>query len=128
MVRTCRRAANIDFDLSYDQLQEYLDPFYRSYKCADDRMFNIVCPSHRNHARRCLEVLGLYEEVMAEGMPEVSDLHLPVSEWEGESSLGVYPLPKRWADIISAKIKLVMRTKTSSVLIFIHSNLIVVKL
>ena len=31
-----RRAANIDFDLSYDQLQEYLDPFYRSYKCADD--------------------------------------------------------------------------------------------
>ena len=109
-----RRAANIDFDLSYDQLQEYLDPFYRSYKCADDRMFYIVCPSHRNHARRCLKVLGLYEEVMAEGMPEVSDLHLPVSEWEGESSLGVYPLPKRWADIISAKIKLVMRTKTSS--------------
>ncbi|MDA9918934.1 CoA transferase [Porticoccaceae bacterium] len=109
-----RRASNIDFDLSYEQLQEYLDPFYRTYKCADGRMFYIVCPSHRNHARRCLEVLGLYEEVMAEGMPEVTDLHLPVSEWEGESSLGVYPLPKCWADIISAKIKLVMRTKTSS--------------
>ena len=109
-----RRAEGIEFDLSYDELQEYLDPFYRTYECADGRMFYIVCPSHRNHARRCLEVLGLYEEVMAEGMPEVVDLHLPVSEWEGESSLGVYPLPKRWADIISAKIKLVMKTKTSS--------------
>ncbi len=109
-----RQANNIDFDLSYTDLQEYLDPFYRTYQCADGRMFYIVCPSHRNHARRCLEVLGLYEEVMAEGMPEVTDLHLPVTEWEGESSLGVYPLPKRWADIISAKIKLVMLTRTSS--------------
>jgi crotonobetainyl-CoA:carnitine CoA-transferase CaiB-like acyl-CoA transferase len=109
-----RQVNNIDFDLSYTDLQEYLDPFYRTYQCADGRMFYIVCPSHRNHARRCLEVLGLYEEVMAEGMPEVTDLHLPVTEWEGESSLGVYPLPKRWADIISAKIKLVMLTKTSS--------------
>ncbi len=109
-----RRANNIELDLSYTDLQEYLDPFYRTYECADGRMFYIVCPSHRNHARRCLEALGLYEEVMAEGMPEVADLHLPVTEWEGESSLGVYPLPKRWADIISAKIKLVMKTKTSS--------------
>lgn len=109
-----RREANIDCDLSYEALQEYLDPFYRTYECADGRMFYVVCPSHRNHARRCLEVLGLYEEVMAEGMPEVADLHLPVSEWQGESSLGVYPLPKRWAEIIAAKIKLVMLTKTSS--------------
>ena len=109
-----RRANNIDFDLGYRELQEYLDPFYRTYECADGRMFYVVCPSHRNHARRCLEVLGLYEEVMAEGMPDVDDLHLPVTEWEGESSLGVYPLPKRWADIIAAKIKLVMLTKTST--------------
>ncbi|MGB0668835.1 MAG: CoA transferase [Porticoccaceae bacterium] len=109
-----RREAKLDFDLSYEELQEYLDPFYRTYECADGRLFYIVCPSHRNHARRCLEVLGLYQEVMAEGMPEVTDLHLPVSEWEGETSLGVYPLPKHWAEIIAAKIKLVMRTKTSS--------------
>ena len=87
-----RRANNIDFDLSYEDLQEYLDPFYRTYECSDGRMFYVVCPSHRNHARRCLEVLGLYQEVMAEGMPEVTDLHMPVSEWEGDSSLGVYPL------------------------------------
>lgn len=109
-----RRANNIEFDLSYEDLQEYLDPFYRTYECADERMFYVVCPSHRNHARRCLEALGLYDELLAEGMPEVTDLHLPLSEWESETSLGVYPLPKRWADIISAKMKLVMLTKTSS--------------
>jgi crotonobetainyl-CoA:carnitine CoA-transferase CaiB-like acyl-CoA transferase len=109
-----RRANGIEFDLSYEQLQEYLDPFYRTYECADGRMFYVVCPSHRNHARRCLEALGLYDELLAEGMPEVEDLHLPISEWEGETSLGVYPLPKKWADTISAKMKLVMLTKTSS--------------
>ena len=109
-----RRENNIEFDLSYEELQAYLDPFYRSYECADGRMFYVVCPSHRNHARRCLQALGLYEELLAEGLPEVDNLHLPVSEWTGETSLGVYPLPKKWADIIAEKIKLVMLTKSSS--------------
>ena len=108
-----RTAANIPFDLSYDDLQEYLDPFYRSYDCADGRKFYCVCPSHRTHARRCLDVLGLYEELVAEGLPETSDLHAPVSQWDGETSIGVYPLPKKWADIIAEKMKLVFLTKTS---------------
>ena len=50
---------------------------------------------------------------MAEGLPEVDNLHLPINEWEGETSIGVYPLPKKWADIISAKMKRVFLTKTS---------------
>ena len=108
-----RTAANIPFDLSYEDLQEYLDPFYRSYDCADGRKFYCVCPSHRTHARRCLEVLGLYEELVAEGLPDTSDLHAPVSEWDGETSIGVYPLPKKWADIIAEKMKLVFLTKSS---------------
>jgi len=108
-----RRAANIPFDVSYEDLQEYLDPFYRTYDCADGRKFYCVCPSHRTHARRCLEVLGLYEELVAEGLPETSDLHQPVSQWDGETSIGVYPLPKKWADIIAEKMKLVFLTKTS---------------
>ena len=108
-----RRAADIPFDVSYEALQEYLDPFYRTYDCADGRKFYCVCPSHRTHARRCLEVLGLYEELVAEGLPEISDLHKPVSEFDGETSIGVYPLPKKWADIIAEKMKLVFLTKTS---------------
>ncbi|MGB1238737.1 MAG: CoA transferase [Pseudomonadales bacterium] len=108
-----RRNNNIEFDLSYTDLQEYLDPFYRTYECADGRMFYCVCPSHRNHAKRALTVLGIYDELVAEGLPEVQDLHMPIAEWDGETSIGVYPLPKKWADIISAKMKGAFLTKTS---------------
>lgn len=90
-----RKANNIPMNLSYDDLQEYLDPFYRTYKCEDGRLFYCVCPSHRNHAKRALQVLGIYDELLAEGLPEVKDLHAPISEWDGETSIGVYPLPKR---------------------------------
>lgn len=108
-----RKSNNIAMDLTYDELQEYLDPFYRTYECADGRMFYCVCPSHRNHARRCLQALGIYDELVAEGLPDVKDLHLPISEWDGETSIGVYPLPKTWADRISAKMKKAFLTKTS---------------
>ena len=108
-----RKENNIEMDLSYEDLQEYLDPFYRSYVCADGRMFYCVCPSHRNHAKRALTALGIYDELMAEGLPDVKDLHMPLAEWDGETSIGVYPLPKKWADIISAKMKKAFLQKTS---------------
>lgn len=109
-----RKENDIPMDLSYDDLQEYLDPFYRTYRCADDRMFYCVCPSHRNHAKRALEVLGIYDELVAEGLPDVADLHLPIAEWNGETSIGVYPLPKKWADLIAAKMKTAFLQKTST--------------
>lgn len=108
-----RRAENLPLDVSYADLQELLDPFYRTYECAEDSKFYCVCPSHRTHAKRCLQVLGLYEELLAEGLPDITDLHTPVSQWDGETSIGVYPLPKKWADIISEKMKLVFITKTA---------------
>jgi crotonobetainyl-CoA:carnitine CoA-transferase CaiB-like acyl-CoA transferase len=108
-----RKENNIEMDLSYEDLQEYLDPFYRSYTCADGRMFYCVCPSHRNHAKRALKALGIFDELIKEGLPEVKDLHMPTAEWEGETSIGVYPLPKKWADIISAKMKQAFLQKTS---------------
>ena len=108
-----RYEQKIPMDISYADLQEYLDPFYRTYDCAEDSKFYCVCPSHRTHAKRCLEVLGLYEELIAEGLPEISDLHAPVSQWDGETSIGVYPLPKKWADIVAEKMKLVFLTKTA---------------
>ncbi|RNF34326.1 CoA transferase [Paracoccus methylarcula] len=108
-----RKANGIEMDLGYEALQEYLDPFYRTYECADGRLFYCVCPSHRNHAKRALTVLGIYDELIAEGLPEVRDLHAPIAEWDGETSIGVYPLPKKWADIISEKMKRAFKTKTS---------------
>lgn len=108
-----RRAEGLPMDLSYEALQELLDPFYRSYKCKDGRMFYVVCPSHKNHAKRCLKALGLYDELVAEGLREEADTYLPVSEWTSDVSLGVYPLPKYWADKIAARMKAVFLTRTA---------------
>lgn len=108
-----RRQHGLEMDLTYEELQEYLDPFFRTYRCADGRYFYCVCPSHRNHARRALEVLGVYDELIEAGLPEVDDLHLPVDEWDGETSIGVYPLPAKWAHIISEKMKVAFLAKTS---------------
>ena len=108
-----RRIEGQPMNLDYDELQELLDPFYRSYKCKDGRMFYVVCPSHREHAKRCLKVLGLYDELVAEGMGEEPDTYRPSSEWQSDMSLGVYPLPKSWADHIAARMKEVFLTRTS---------------
>jgi len=109
-----RRDSGLPLDVSYQNLQDYLDPFYRTYECSDGRFFYCVCPSHRNHATRALKVLGVYDELIEMGLPEVDDLHQPVAKWTGETSIGVYPLPKKWADIISEKMKRAFLTKTST--------------
>ncbi|MGB5864711.1 MAG: CoA transferase [Sulfitobacter sp.] len=110
---TRRRLEGLPMNLSYEDLQDLLDPFYRSYMCKDGRMFYVVCPSHKHHARRCLEVLGLYDELVAEGLTSEEDTYKPWSEWESKTSLGVYPMPKDWADKITARMKEVFMTRTS---------------
>lgn len=110
---TRRRTEGLPMNVSYDELQELLDPFYRSYLCKDGRMFYVVCPSHKNHARRCLQTLGIYDALVAEGLSEEEDTYKPVSEWSSDVSLGVYPLPKLWADKIAARMKEVFLTRTA---------------
>lgn len=108
-----RRIEGLPMNVSYEDLQELMDPFFRSYMCKDGRMFYVVCPSHKNHARRCLEVLGLYDEFVEEGLTSEENTYKPWAEWEHETSLGVYPMPKDWADKISARMKEVFMTRTS---------------
>lgn len=108
-----RRAQSLPMDLGYEALQDLLDPFYRSYRCKDGRMFYLVCPSHRSHAKRCLQTLGVYDELVAMGLQEEEDTYLPVSEWKSDVSLGVYPMPKLWADRITARLKQVFLTRTA---------------
>lgn len=108
-----RRIEGLPMNLGYDDLQELLDPFYRSYLCKDGRMFYVVCPSHRHHAKRCLQTLGIYDALVAEGMTEEEDTYRPQAEWASEMSLGVYPLPKEWADRIAEKMKAVFLTRTA---------------
>lgn len=108
-----RRAEALPLDLSYGALQEFLDPFYRSYRCRDGRMVYVVCASHIDHARRCLEVLGLWEEVKALGIPEEDDWYRPSREWKSDCALGHYPLSRHWADIVSRRMADVFLTGTA---------------
>ncbi len=108
-----RRVEGLPMNVSYEDLQEMLDPFFRAYMCKDGRMFYVVCPSHKHHARRCLEVLGIYDELVEEGLTEEEDTYKPWAEWSSDVSLGVYPMPKYWADLIAARMKEVFMTRTS---------------
>lgn len=42
-----RRGEDPQMDMSFDDLQEFLDPFYRSYRCADGRMSTWSAPATR---------------------------------------------------------------------------------
>jgi crotonobetainyl-CoA:carnitine CoA-transferase CaiB-like acyl-CoA transferase len=110
-----RRAAGEKMDLSYDDLQAFLDPFYRSYLCADERPFYVVCASHRDHVRKLLELVNLLEPLRAAGMPELDDWYLPKADWpEGaDGSPGLYPTPEPWAARITTTLAAIFRTKTS---------------
>lgn len=108
-----RREAGLPMDLSYEAAQELLDPFSRSYKCKDGRIFYVLCTSHKHHAKRCLQVLGLYEDLVAEGFVEQDDIYLPSSEWRSDVALANFPLPKYWADKIAGRMKAVFLTRTA---------------
>ncbi len=101
-----RRAAGLPMDMSYEVLQEYLDPFYRSYVCADGRPFYAVCSSHTAHPVKALKLLGLWEEARDSGLP-LADPYRPMRDWpEGaDCTLYAYPLSKHWADWLAARMK-----------------------
>jgi len=110
-----RQAKGEPLDISYDQLQAYMDPFYKSYFCADDRLVYVVNACHVDHCHRALDILGLREEVIEAGLPELDDWYLPSNKWpEGvDCALGLYPLTQKWADWVSGRMKQRFLGKTS---------------
>ncbi len=109
-----RRATGEAMDVSYEDLQELLDPFYRNYACADGRRLYIVSASHRYHPERVLKILGLWDRLVAEGMPR-HDPYLDVADWpEGaDCTLANYPLSQAWADRVSGLMKEALKAKTA---------------
>lgn len=93
-----RRQTGLPMDLSYEEVQEFMDPFQSHYNCKDGRMIYVVCAGHKHHARRCLELMGLYDELVKEGLSQELDTFLPYREWRSDFSLGAFPVPKYWAD------------------------------
>jgi crotonobetainyl-CoA:carnitine CoA-transferase CaiB-like acyl-CoA transferase len=110
-----RRSVGEPLSMSFDEVQEYMDPFYRTYFCKDGRPIYLVASSHVDHSHKALRVMGLFEEIMAAGLPELEDYYLPTSQWpEGvDCALGLYPLSKQWSDFVSERMKEKFLEKTS---------------
>lgn len=109
-----RRANNEPFNLGYPELQEFLDPFYRTYVCKDGRPFYAVCSSHTRHPIACLKVLGIWDDIQLAGIPTHS-AYLDMEEWpeEADCTIVSYPLSRQWAEIVSARMKNAFLTRTA---------------
>ena len=110
-----RRAAGTPMGLTYEKLQPLLDPFYRTYTCRDGRPFYVVSGSHLNHAERALKVLGLWEEMLAEGVP-LADPYLPMRDWPGgtDCTLRAYPITEPWAARLTERMTAAFLTRDSA--------------
>ena len=49
-------------------LSKFSWPSFSTYKCADDRLIFINAIEHVHHARACLDVLGILDELLGEGL------------------------------------------------------------
>ena len=94
-----RAAAGEAMDLTYAELSAFLDPFYRTYRCADGRGFYVVAGSVASHPRRVLETLGL--KALADSLPDF-DAWLDCADWPDEWSLRNYPVGERDRALVAA--------------------------
>ncbi len=109
-----RRAAALPMNLTHQELQSFLDPFYRSFLCRDGRPFYVVSVSHVTHAERALKVLGIWDELVAAGIPR-ADPYRPIRDWPGgiDSTIKAYPVTEPWASRISGRMAEAFLTKDS---------------
>lgn len=95
-----RAAQGLPMNLRFEELSEFLDPFYRTYTCADGRGFYVVAGSVATHPRRVLETLGLKD--LADELPDFP-AYLDTCEWPAEWSMRNYPVgPSDRARVSSA--------------------------
>ncbi len=84
-----REREHLPLNLNYRQLTELLDPFYRTYRCADGRGLYVVSGSVVSHPRRVLETLGLQD--LLQELPDF-DAYLDTKQWPASWSLRNYPV------------------------------------
>ena len=105
-----RAAEGLEMNLGYAELSAFLDPFYRTYRCADGRGFYVVAGSVASHPRRVLETLGLKE--LADGLPDF-DAYLDTRDWPDQWSLRNYPVGARDRDRIARAMQAAFATASS---------------
>ncbi|KIC12186.1 cag pathogenicity island protein Cag17 [Leisingera sp. ANG-M1] len=105
-----REAEGLPMNLAFEELSEFLDPFYRTYTCADGRGFYVVSGSVATHPRRVLETLGLKE--LADELPDFS-AYLDTKDWPAEWSMRNYPVGPSDRERVSTAMKQAFLTKPS---------------
>ena len=105
-----RRADGLPLDLSYADLGAFLDPFYRTYTCADGRGFYVVSCSIKTHPRRVLHVLGLDD--LAATLPDF-DAYLDQKDWPDDWALRNYPVGDRDRKRVSDAMQAAFLTRPS---------------
>ena len=106
-----RMRLGLPMNLTFDQLSEFLDPFYRTYTCADGRGFYVVSCSIATHPRRVLEVLGLSK--LADELPDF-DAFLDQASWPAAWSLRNYPVGDRDRARLSTSMQAAFITRPSN--------------
>jgi len=110
-----RQKQGLPMDLKYEDIDRFLDPFYATYMCKDDRPFYLVAPSHWKHQQRTLKLLGLWDEFVKLGLP--IDKTLVYKNWNGDvkSALGTYPISDpKWIKALKTKMKERFKTRDAA--------------
>ena len=105
-----RRAGGLPLDLRYADLGAFLDPFYRTYTCADGRGFYVVSCSIKTHPRRVLHVLGLHD--LADTLPDF-DAYLDQKDWPDDWAMRNYPVGDRDRKRVSDAMQAAFLTRPS---------------
>lgn len=84
-----RSKEKLPCNLGFGELSAFLDPFYRTYTCADGRGFYVVACSIATHPHRVLKILGLTE--LADTLPNF-DPYLDTIDWPAAWTLRSYPV------------------------------------
>ncbi|MBE1285324.1 MAG: CoA transferase [Rhodobacteraceae bacterium] len=105
-----RASQGLPMNLSFEALSEFLDPFYRTYTCADGRGFYVVSGSVATHPRRVLETLGLKD--LADELPDFS-AYLDTQDWPAEWSMRNYPVGPSDRARVSTAMKQAFLTRPS---------------
>lgn len=103
-----RQAEGLPMNLAFAELSEFLDPFYRTYRCADGRGFYVVSCSVASHPKRALQTLGLHD--LADELPDFS-AYLDSKDWPAEWSLRNYPVGVSDRQRVSTAMKEAFATK-----------------
>ncbi|MCW3784702.1 CaiB/BaiF CoA transferase family protein, partial [Defluviimonas salinarum] len=105
-----RAAEGLPMNLPFAALSEFLDPFYRTYPCADGRGFYVVSCSIAGHPQRALRALGLGE--LADELPDFS-AYLDRKDWPADWSARNYPVGAGDRARVSSAMKAAFLTRPS---------------